>query len=361
MALQFSHAVGYRGVCKIGSVLYKNKTDAEGNPILDDNGKPIQELDTSQLVTILCTGGNINLTQEPIMGTGVWGGGYQNATPIAYAWNYLNLEGSANFELTKGNGAWSELNKAAFTDRVNSVLVQLLPDGRNGFTGPGWISSLSFEASEGAAITGSFNFRGDPSGDNITADGEGDTSKYGVGIEMEKDSEGKPTDKPMKAPFAGATLVPYWETNITAASGDGGESQETLTDIISWSCSYNSDIQMLKCCNRETSAPLSADYILLGDMTGDCNYTVFTLKGNFNPAKYHEQKKNLTFNIGTTTETDSEGNETTVAAAKIIVPLAIVNSASTSMATGASYITAEYSFTALGDGTGSIMKMEGDL
>jgi hypothetical protein len=31
------------------------------------------------------------------------------------------------------------------------------------------------------------------------------------------------------------------------------------------------------------------------------------------------------------------------------------------MATGASYITAEYSFTALGDGTGSIMKMEGDL
>jgi hypothetical protein len=215
------------------------------------------------------------------MGTGVWGGGYQNATPIAYAWNYLNLEGSANFELTKKgdsqeHGAWYMLNQTAFTDRVNAAAICLLPDGNNGFTGPGWISSLSFEASEGAAITGSFNFKGDPSGDNITADGNGDTSAFGVGG----------ASASQKAPFAGATLVPYWETNVTAASTT--ESQETLKDIISWSCSYNSDIQMLKCCNLETKAPLSADYILLGDMTGDCNYTIFTLKGNFNPAKYHE-------------------------------------------------------------------------
>jgi hypothetical protein len=101
----------------------------------------------------------------------------------------------------------------------------------------------------------------------ITATGEGDTTKLGV-------SNGQ-------SGFAGATLVPYWKTKVMANGKDE-------TDIISWSCSYNSDIQMLKCCNMETSAPLSADYILLGDMTGDCNYTVFTLRGNFNPAKYHE-------------------------------------------------------------------------
>jgi hypothetical protein len=41
----------------------------------------------------------------------------------------------------------------------------------------------------------------------------------------------------------------------------------------------------------------------------------------------------------------------------INIPLAIINSGSTSMATGASYITAEYSFTALGDGLNSIMTM----
>jgi len=67
MALQFSHAVGYRGYCSLNST------------------------------NILCTGGNINLTQEPIMGSGVWGAGYANATQIAYAWNYLQLEGNANF------------------------------------------------------------------------------------------------------------------------------------------------------------------------------------------------------------------------------------------------------------------------
>jgi hypothetical protein len=61
MSLQFSHAVGYRGYCALA-----------GTPVL-------------------CTGGSISLTQDPIMGSGVWGAGYANAAPIAYAWNYLNL------------------------------------------------------------------------------------------------------------------------------------------------------------------------------------------------------------------------------------------------------------------------------
>jgi hypothetical protein len=51
------------------------------------------------------------------------------------------------------------------------------------------------------------------------------------------------------------------------------------------------------------------------------------------------------------------GNDSTY----IQIPLAIVNSASTSMATGASYITAEYSFTALGNGVDPIMNMAGNL
>ena len=292
MALTFSHAVGYRGYCSLNST------------------------------SILCTGGNINLTQEPIMGSGVWGAGYANATQIAYAWNYLQLEGSANFQLTTG-GVWDALKTACFTDRTTAADITLKPDGKNGFSGNGWCSSLSFEASEGSAINGSFNFKGDPSGNNITADGSGDTSAKGM-------TNGNPG-------FAGATLIPYWQTKVKANEIDE-------KDIISWSCSYNSDIQMLKCCNLESTAPLSADYILLGDMTGDCSYTVFTLKGNFNPSSYHQEKKNLTFYVG---------NENTY----IKIPLAIINSASTSMATGASYITAGYSFTALGDGDNPIMDM----
>jgi hypothetical protein len=76
-------------------------------------------------------------------------------------------------------------------------------------------------------------------------------------------------------------LVPYWKTNVVA-------NNVLLKDIISWSCSYNSDIQMLKCCNKESTAPLSADYILLGEMSGDGNYTIFKLAGDFTPSKYHE-------------------------------------------------------------------------
>jgi len=244
MALTFSHAVGYRGICKLGDTL------------------------------VLCTGGNINLTQDPIMASGVWGAGYQNAAPIAYAWNYLSLEGSVNFELTttpsgKGKtGVWERLKAAAFTSRTTATDITLKPDGKNGFNGNGWLSSLSFDASEGQAISGSFNFKGDPSGNNITATGEGDNTETGTG-------------KPKEAGLVGATLIPYWKTSVTA-------NNQTLQDIISWSCSYNSDIQMLKCCNNESSAPLSADYILLGEMSGDGNYTIFRLAGDFTPSKYHE-------------------------------------------------------------------------
>ena len=301
MALQFSHAVGYRGYCALA-------------------GK-----------AILCTGGSISLTQDPIMGSGVWGAGYANAAPIAYAWNYLNLQGSANFELTRTTGktgndsVWGKLKSFAFTDRTSQQQITLYPDGRNGFKGPGWLSSLSFDASQGAALSGSFNFKGDPSGNNIKSSGEGDTSSNGV-------SNGK-------VDFAGETLVPYWNTRVT----DNGTQ---LTDVISWSCSYNSDIQMLKCCNNESSAPISADYILLGEMSADGNYTIFRIKNDFDPKSYHQQKTNLTFEIGS---------------GSIQIPLAIVNSGSTSMATGASYITSQFSFTALGDGTKSIMSMSNDI
>jgi hypothetical protein len=81
MGLKFSHAVGYRGICAIGNSI----------PPGPDGDITWTEPSISTMTTVLCTGGNINLTQDPIMGSGVWGAGYQNAAPIAYAWNYLNL------------------------------------------------------------------------------------------------------------------------------------------------------------------------------------------------------------------------------------------------------------------------------
>lgn len=303
--LTFSHAVGYRGLCQLRGT------------------------------TLLCTGGNINLTQDPIMGSGVWGAGYANAAPIAYAWNYLNLQGSANFELTMDSsfGVWKALKEAAFTSRTTASNIILQPDGKYGFNGNGWLSSLSFDASEGAAVTGAFNFKGDPSGGGISTFG-GSNSVENTGSMGNGNASG----------FAGDKLVPYWKTSVIAASSSesGSGSGSVLKDVISWSCSYNSDIQMLKCCNGESSAPLRADYILLGEMSADGNYTIFRIAGDFEPSSYHKEKESLTFKVATK---------------QIKIPKAIVNSGSTSMATGASYVSAEFSFTALGDGSSSIMTM----
>ena len=159
--MRFSHAVGYRGLFSIeqGTGEQTDKT------------------------VFLCTGGNINLTQDPIMSGGVWGAGYANAAPIAYAFNYLSLEGSANFEWVNQSKVWNAIKKFAFTERTEQTLVNLLPDGANGFHGYGWCSSVSFEASEGAALTGSMNFKGDPSDkrENEGEDGIGPNDpKYGI-------------------------------------------------------------------------------------------------------------------------------------------------------------------------------------
>lgn len=308
MAMTFSHAVGYRGLASIGGT------------------------------TILCTGGNINLTQDPIMSGGVWGAGYKNAAPIAYAFNYLSLEGSVNFEWTTGSaagtssGVWSTLKSFAIEDRTTKKAVKLLPDGKNGFDGQGWCSSLSFEASEGAALTGSLNFKGDPGDNSITATGEGDESAAGLGT-------------PVASGLVGAVLVPYWKTSVGIGDVEEGSlmatSYEIQTDILNWSCSYNSDLQVLKCCNYQAEAPISADYIVCGEMSGEGSYTIFKISGNFAPTAYHGER----------------GIQFTIDDKTVTIARALVNSGSTSMTTGASYVSCDFAFTALGNGTESILTM----
>lgn len=304
--MSFSHAVGYRGKAAVGGA------------------------------TLLCTGGNISLNQDPIMSGGVWGAGYQNAAPIAYAFNYLSLEGSCNFEwvVPKSGGTsttvWSALKKFAITDRTTATSISLLPDGKNGFSGDGWCSSLSFEASEGAALTGSFNFKGDPSDEvgGIIASGEGDTSKKGTGT-------------PVESGLVGAVLIPYWQTLVQSKKASE-TTYSNMSNIINWSCSYNSDLQVLKCCNYQATAPIAPDYILCGEMSGEGSYTVFTIKGDFNPKSYHEVK-GLSFKIGD--------------AGSVTIAKVLVSSGSTSMTTGASYVTCDFSFTAIGDGVNPILQM----
>lgn len=390
--MRFSHAVGYRG-------LFSIEQEVEG------------QQGTNKTV-FLCTGGNINLTQDPIMSGGVWGAGYANAAPIAYAFNYLSLEGSANFEWVNQSKVWNTIRKFAFTERTEQTLVNLLPDGANGFHGYGWCSSVSFEASEGSALTGSMNFKGDPSdkreneGESGIATGE---TKYGIisnndvrnlGLKQPSDWTGdtyplngnsklgnnsgvprldtlNPSDRlsfGMGANgenLAGPTLIPYWNTKAaTCATNDIQGTYTDIDDIINWSCSYNSDLQVLKCCSygknlhKDTHTPIGADYILCGEMSGEGSITVFALRESgacaFDASGFHTPKHNLAFVLGgfdVDPEINPKGDSKTV-----LIPNALINSGSTAMATGASYISCDYSFTAMGDGVNGVMLMyDGDL
>ena len=127
---------------------------------------------------------------------------------------------------------------------------------------------------------------------------------------------------------------------------------------------YNSDLQVLKCCsfgkhlNSQTHTPIGADYILCGEMSGDGNLTVFALRESgscsFSPTGFHIPKKYLTFTLG---GFDADSNNPTGVAKSVVVPNALISSGSTSMATGASYITTDYSFTAIGDGVNPVLYM----
>ena len=315
MAFQFSHAVGYRGYGKVYTPSYTNGT------------------------YLLTTGGQISLNQDPIFSSGVWGAGYKNAAAqIAWAYNYLRMEGSLSFELSYGD-AWSTLKEFAFSDRTSSSnQVELRPDGNNGFKGTAYCSSLSFNCSEGSAVSGDINFQGDAGGLNtISATGVPNTTDLGAG------------GAGAYAILGGyGKLIPYWATGVSS-----------IDDCISWNCSYNSDIQLLKCCTGSATSPEGADYILLGDMSGDGSYTIFTLKGDFTPYKYHQQK-DLTIFIKHPPE-ESTGDTLEVASGtaqhEIKIPKALVSSGSTSMQTGATYIQADFNFTALGDGTNPPISM----
>ena len=354
MAMNFSHAVGYRGIAAVGECDTNNGQDT---------------LTSSSFVTVLCTGGSLSFNQDPIMSGGVWGAGYSNAAPIAYAFNYLSMEGSVNFEwVLKSNisndpnddKVWKALKKFAITDRTKKAGIKLLPDGSNGFLGGGWCSSLSFEASEGAALTGSFNFKGDPSATTVGNDNNSPiivNKKLSTSVDtIPNESKGNwsSSSKPNSSGIVGAVLVPYWQTSVywfTPTSTfeipddlppDATQLNNHSTDVINWSCSYNSDLQVLKCCNYQSTPPIAPDYILCGEMSGEASVTTFNKSGISVNSGFHEQE-GIAFYIGKKR--------------RVVLPLVLCSSKSTSMATGSSYLTCDSSYTALGNGYDSILSM----
>lgn len=315
----FDPSVGYRGIVK-----------------LDD-------------VILLATGGNVNLAHNPIFSQGIWGAGYQNASDqVAYANNYLQLDGSMGCEMTAGKG-FEAVKTFAFTNRGSQegTRIAILPTGEQGFVGKGWCTQLSFTCSQDAVLTCDMSWSSfvnalytgaspvDPDGTidytkNIIVTGTPQNSALGT-------SNGV-------LPMAYNGLYPYWANELY-----GGESGTQLSDIMNWTASYSSSVEYLKCCGKGTAlqdtnpdltAPLSPDYIVLGSMSAEGSYTVFKLQGDFDPDKYHNQKM---LKIVVKSPADTTGHT-------ILLPKIVNSSGSTQIQSGSSFITADFSFTAIGDG-----------
>ena len=341
MSLTHSYNVGYRGLAVIGSINYT------------DENNTIATLNKDDCSVMLCTGGNVGVSQDPIMSGGVWGAGEGNISPIAYAWNYLTLDCSMNVELTNARNYWHNF--------INGGYYILYPDGNNGYSGTGYRTTTSVDASEGSALSGSINFKdtggGFNGGNTITNKNMGTSQNY-PGTESSGGGEGGENEEEKAYPLelAGDTLVPYWRTCITTSStskddeGKDVETETALGDIISWNVSSNRDVQFLKCCKMQNTSPISADYVVMGEITGDASYTTFGIKGS---EQYHKQHKNLRFklNIGKYEKQFGTSAQYYSNIVGVKIPIAICNSSSTSMSTGSSYVTTEYSYNAIGDTT----------
>lgn len=335
----FSGDVGYRGIVTLGGV--KGGTGATAPVIL------------------LATSGQININHEPIFSQGVWGAGYMNAAEqVAYANNYLRLEGSFAFQLSKLQGddvrdCVSAINDFAFVNRGNpeGTFIQILPNGEQGFQGVGWCSSLSFNCSEGDVVNCDSNFQSYIDG---MSEDTGAMNKIITGYSTNSELGASGGNLPLSP----NGLFPYWASQVFwgTAGGLATEATNIVADITSWSASYNSQIVPLKCCRQPTDfgenygyaatdtegAPLGPDYILIGSMNADGNYTVFRLRDDFAPENYHGSRS-LRFQMAPSFDPDSED-------IGIFIPTAVNQSGSTSVQSGSQYITAEFSFGAVGNG-----------
>lgn len=329
MSTIFSGDVGYRGIVKLDNVI------------------------------LLATSGSFTIAHDPIFSTGVWGAGYQNAAEnIAYANNYLNVNGSFGFELTKGDGM-AALNKFAFTNRgaPGGTQIMVYPNGEQGLNSFGWCSSFSLNAATDAILEGSSDFTSYIKDFDAISTGTNSNTPLGQ-------SDGV-------LPMNFNDLYPYWATKIDVTwDSDANQSLNlnnedndgTLRDVVDWSASYSSSIEVLKCCDGQPSgdslygkaledgqgAPLAPDYIMIGPMSGECNFTIFRLKDGFYPEIFHSAR-GADFLFAPSSDLNKFD--------KLRIPKMVINNADTQIQTGATYVQASYSFTAIGDGSGSPVEL----
>ena len=269
--------------------------------------------------SILATGGSLNLATEPMFSTGVWGAGWYNAAnQVAYAFNVVTVSGDISFELLAGD-VINKIRDFGFENRAidDGTPLKVLPNGSGGFEGNAWCSGCNFDASEGSIITGGLEFSSDETtGFNATDPFTGASARAGAGT----------------APKPADGLYPYWATAVNAIP----------TGVTSWSASYSSEINFVTLCRVRPNEepPPVPDFITVGGMDADGSFTIFGLSSEIDPNNLQTVKDDVIIRMMSQSKQYNH----------IRFAHVIYNSGGTAITTGGDYITADISFTAVGDG-----------
>lgn len=324
----FTYDIGYMGVVKLDSV------------------------------PLLATGGNLNIQQQPIFTTGVWGAGwYTAAQQIAYAPNYITTSGSVNFQLTgpvqgSNQSAFNKIQDFAFQKRNEGKQFEILPNGIAGYAGKGWCQSCSFNASQDAIITGDIGFKtGNVQNCINTTSITDDDAKLGSNVNL-NDAFGT----------SYLNVFPFWASGVCLMkSGNSDRPAENVAltwgdnnkrdDIIDWNASYSSELALVATCANYSSLDDSkqAKYCALGTMNADGSFTIFRVAGDLDPDQIRQCRK-CTIEMGTAAAPAKK--------AKIIFGSIVFSSGSTDIQTGSSIIQSSFNFTALGNGRNPIMSLK---
>lgn len=300
---------------------------------------------------VLATGGNMSVQYTPLYTSGVWGAGWYNATEkIAYAPNYVTLSSSVNYQLTAG--ITSDLSEWAFTNRNTAKSYQILPNGKAGYSGTAYCTGCSFSASQDAIVSGDISLKtGDIQG-SITTGSLSSTDSLGSGS--------------LSSFCAGyLDVYPFWASgvyfeiasdNTTRTSASSASTSSLQADVLDWNASYSSDLVfVMTCCGTsdtlstaDGAGVLQAKYCCLGAMDATGSFTIFKISKELNPNAIRSAR-NCHIELR---KSDGTGE------CKILFGKIILDSGSTDLQTGTSFIQSSFNFSALGNGSAPPMAFQ---
>ena len=359
--LQFNHETGFHGVVKIG------KSARTGTSTTEDD-----------FVTLLATSGSASIAHDPIMSSGIWGAGWYNAAEqVAYSNNVLKITGSVGYELVAGD-IFDVLLKFGFTERASTYgrSMMILPDGKNGFYGPAWCSSVSMTASTDSNVTGDIQYSGailsrvsSSIGENfiIGKNPEEDELKYGVGFHpgLTNLSGRTGENKPGASGDQFLSLYPFWASSVhlgkkmvipndwisTTNPLVISSNENALFNVQDWNVSYNSSVEFMTLCSgynttdTDCNGPITPDYIMIGSMNASGSFTFVGLSNLLSPESIYSQKS---YDI---VVRPNNGLDDSSKWGKISLPSVVYNNVNIQTTSGNQLVTAGVDFAAIGDGS----------